>query len=142
MPFKFSGFEVGETIQAFDFQPRANHPTSYKIGKILEVCETPTVYASQGFAHYVIRCERDVFNGVDVDPKFHSSVGEIVHVPMETTFDYDDRIKLVPAAYAEIVRLMAKCNRLIDAVEGHCVRRSTAMDGLIRGDTELETGNL
>lgn len=94
--FKFEGFKLGQAIKAFDFQPRPGDGPgtgTYVVGVIEDVCRA----GSQRFpyAHYAIRCTRDVVAGIDVPrSKEYCRIGQIVMVPMETSMDFSGRVEM------------------------------------------------
>lgn len=91
--YKYSGFTVGQTIRAYDFEPLEGRPDCYVEGTVLEVNDT-SPYGTAGYAHYVIDCAIDSvwWHGV--------RIGQKILVPMESMMDWDGRITEVPVTTA------------------------------------------
>lgn len=84
--YKHEGFEVGDLIKAFDFEPLKGRPDRYVVGTVAEVNRTGNEIAE--YAHYVIDCVYDTTAA--------NRIGERVYVPMEVfAFDYDNRVTKV-----------------------------------------------
>lgn len=77
----FEGFEVGDRIRAFDFEPCEGRPDRYIEGKILEVDRDG---GAVGYAHYVVE--------VELDTSAPPGARLAVLVPMQTLFDYAGRV--------------------------------------------------
>lgn len=78
MSLKFEGVaKVGDRIKAFDHQPIEGRPEIYITGQIRETA------LNCGAKCFVVVCDYDT----------HSDrVGQDVYVPMETSFDFNDRV--------------------------------------------------
>ena len=85
---KHEGFKVGQKIRAQDFAGMGDR--CYIEGKIKAVNPNGTV-ALPGIGHYVIDVTSDHFDGHEQD-SVGSRAGREGFVPMETTFDWDDRV--------------------------------------------------
>jgi len=78
---KFEGIALGTKIKAYDFEPMEGRTDRYVTGTIIEKI-------TRDFAKfYVINCRED-----SAFPEGANRVGLLVHVPMETVMDFDDRI--------------------------------------------------
>ena len=81
---KFEGIEIGTTIKAFDFEPFPGRRDRYVVGKYVRS------EWDMGAKFFVIECEEDsAFTGD------YNRIGLEVLIPMEMTFDYDERVTVV-----------------------------------------------
>lgn len=81
MSLKFEGLEKGTAIRAFDFEPLEGRPDQYIEGKIININPKWIDYDC-----YAILIDHDT------TPKMPRK-GRVAYVPMETTFDFDNRIE-------------------------------------------------
>lgn len=96
MAFKYEGFAVGETIRCQDFEHVGD--VCYVEGPIRAVHLRGTAECS--FAHYVVQVTADCWEGVrsttrDSTEGEASRVGMSTIVPMESTRDWEGRIRRV-----------------------------------------------
>jgi len=77
---KFEGFQIGDRIQAYDFEPRDGCEDRYVIGTIVG-------FYDELYKAYRVKVEDDTV----AEP----GVREVVLVPFEITFDYDNRVQLL-----------------------------------------------
>ena len=90
---KHEGFKVGQTIKAFDFQPRKEGRECFVEGQIEDV--NPEGDRNYPFGHYRILCSRDVIAGEEIQG-IESRVGLTVIVPMETSItEWDGRVEIL-----------------------------------------------
>ena len=80
MTLKFENTaNIGDTIKAFDFEPRKDAPDRYLIGKVIAKGSLECVYA------YTVE--------VIESPEFPERVGHTMYVPYEMSFtEFDNRI--------------------------------------------------
>lgn len=90
MKYKYEGFQVGQKIRAYDFEPLAGRAHCYVEGGIVAVRRDGVPGAP--YAHYVITVTKDVYAGVEETYESHSRLGKMVLVPMESTMDYEGRV--------------------------------------------------
>jgi hypothetical protein len=77
---KFEGkFELLDVIKAYDFEPREGTEHKYVVGVVMGIAYGESYYC------YEIEVIASSHGQYEVD--------EIVRVPFETTFDYDERIQ-------------------------------------------------
>lgn len=76
---KFEGFQTGDRIRAYDFEPCEGRRDRYIIGTILEVDAW----------HLGALCYRVE---VENDTTFYNNPRDVVFVPYECIFDYDGRV--------------------------------------------------
>jgi hypothetical protein len=89
--YKYEGFEVGQRIKAYDFQPIPGRDEHFIEGTIIGVCLAGENTAVP-YAHYLVVCDHDS----DYDESY-SRLDELIYVPMETSMDYDGRVTLKDA---------------------------------------------
>lgn len=82
MAFKYEGFQTGDKVRAYDFEPMAGRRPRYAEGVISEVRKKGS--PQHPFAHYVLI--------VDVDTLFDEHPRGTVYVPMGTAMDWEGRI--------------------------------------------------
>jgi len=75
---------VGERVLAYDFEPIEGRNSHFVIGKVVN----KTMEDSHGYSYFTVDVEFDSDN---------VRVGDYVKVPMETTFDFDNRVQRLPA---------------------------------------------
>lgn len=86
-PLKFEhSVLIGDTIRAYDFEPLPGREDAFVEGIVQETS------SEFGFKAFVISCLTDSICPVGAH---YSRVGKSVHVPMETSMDYDARIKVI-----------------------------------------------
>ncbi len=87
---KFEGIPVGTYIRAYDFEPIEGRKDCFIEGTIKSVVD-------KGFLAYAIVVEYDSWDEdvSDIKPE-HSRVGVEYFVPLESTFDYDGRVEVLP----------------------------------------------
>lgn len=91
--FKHEGYQAGQTIKAFDFEPMADRGDCFIEGKIVQVFTEGN--QRNPFAHYVVQVTRDVFEGTEQQDE-HTRIGKTYAIPMELSFmEYDGRISEV-----------------------------------------------
>jgi hypothetical protein len=76
--------QPGDVIRAYDFERMSDRRDRYVEGTVIN-----RKLSNEGYV-YVIRCEID-----EATSGKYSRVGCVVHVPFETTFDFDGRVVLV-----------------------------------------------
>jgi hypothetical protein len=86
---KFDGIvKIGDKIRAYDFEPMEGRGGPYFVEGIVE--GTDESYTHGHYKFFVVRCLVDSMAIGE-----HSRVGEIVFVPYETSFDYDNRVTVI-----------------------------------------------
>jgi hypothetical protein len=77
----------GDIIRGYDFKPMAGRNDCYVEGKVIELTN------EMGYKAFKVECTKDVFDGKEQDRGEYSRVGQIVFVPLETSFmEFDARI--------------------------------------------------
>jgi hypothetical protein len=90
--FKHEGFQVGQTIKAFDFPPLPDRGDCFVEAKIIQVHADDNGTPTTRFAHYVVQVTRDVFEGIDQQDE-HTRIGRTYAIPMQMEFmEFDGRI--------------------------------------------------
>ncbi len=85
---KFEHITAGTKIRAYDFQPMPGRTDRYVEGTVVRHCND--LAHMPGVMFLVIMADTDTaFTGE------HTRVGEEVFVPMEMTFDFDERVQEV-----------------------------------------------
>jgi hypothetical protein len=85
MKYRYEGFTVGQRIRALDFAGRGD---CYIEGRVTEVCRDGAPARDRRYAHYVIKVEREVFEGKEMAGK-DSRVGDLRCVPMWSDHDHE-----------------------------------------------------
>jgi hypothetical protein len=79
--------EIGDTVKSIDFQPRADYPTSFVVGKVVEKGMT-----ANGFMGFTIQVEKRVWSGEEVEADGGLSTKALVMTPFKMMADFDNRI--------------------------------------------------
>lgn len=91
--FKFENTaNIGETIKAFDFQPMADRPDMFLVGRVID--KGMIKHPAHGFDMYMGYTVEIVAQGEDNN----YDIGETAYVPFEVDFcEYDNRVTRVEA---------------------------------------------
>ena len=83
--------EVGDRIRGYDFQSNKDY---FIEGVVIAKgwIKHPTTGAKL-YKGYTVRCEKDTMDAGYYSNRLH----DLVYVPFESTFDYDDRIEVIKA---------------------------------------------
>lgn len=84
---KFEGIAtIGDRLRAYDFEPRTDRKIHYYAeGYVVGIYDA---VGPEKYKAYEILCDNDtLFNG--------KRIGERIFVPMETIFDYDERVTVL-----------------------------------------------
>ena len=90
---KYEHIKAGANIRAYDFEPREGVDPKYIEGIVLRHDEMPD---GSGAKALVIECAVDTcWPSENYQSHEYTREGLEVFVPMETTFDYDGRVKVI-----------------------------------------------